>query len=260
MATAASYYVDDTGGSDSNAGTSTGAAWQTIVKVSATTFQPGDNIYFKAGGSWTGQLTLNGNGNATSPIMVDQYGTGAKPLINGGGYETAVLLQNVAYWELNNLEVINDGGKTLTTTSAWGSGVISAAQLPYNRYGIVILGTTAPIRYHIYLRNLYVHNIFPEICSYNATYSQNSKAILVTTSGGTTLATYYDDILVENCQMGYCYDTGFTTGITHSGTAKYGRPTGYDKHKNITVRGCTFSNCGGAAMIDRKSTRLNSSH
>ncbi|MEI8343297.1 MAG: coagulation factor 5/8 type domain-containing protein, partial [Verrucomicrobiota bacterium] len=83
---AADYYVDNTGGSDANAGTSAGAAWQTLAKVSATTFQPGDRILFKAGGSWTGRVELKGDGSAGSPIVVNQYGTGNKPLINGGGY------------------------------------------------------------------------------------------------------------------------------------------------------------------------------
>ena len=40
------YYIDATAGSDTNAGTSPGAAWQTLAKVDATTFNPGDRILF----------------------------------------------------------------------------------------------------------------------------------------------------------------------------------------------------------------------
>jgi hypothetical protein len=57
-ADAATYYVDDVGGADGNSGTSAGAAWQTLTKVNSKTFLPGDQILFKAGGSWTGRLYL----------------------------------------------------------------------------------------------------------------------------------------------------------------------------------------------------------
>lgn len=67
----ATYYVDDAGGSDANSGTSSNAAWRTLSKVNSRTFSPGDRILFKAGGSWTGELDLNGDGNAASPIAVD---------------------------------------------------------------------------------------------------------------------------------------------------------------------------------------------
>ena len=51
------YYIDSSGGNDSNSGTSTSAAWQTLTKVNGITFQPGDKILFKAGGAWSGMLS-----------------------------------------------------------------------------------------------------------------------------------------------------------------------------------------------------------
>ncbi len=47
-ANATNYYVSNTG-NDGAAGTSTGAAWQTIAKVNASSFSPGDSILFKCG-------------------------------------------------------------------------------------------------------------------------------------------------------------------------------------------------------------------
>jgi hypothetical protein len=41
------YYVDATGGNDNNRGVTSGEAWQTLTKVNATTFQPGDQIQLK---------------------------------------------------------------------------------------------------------------------------------------------------------------------------------------------------------------------
>ena len=86
----------------------------------------GDRLYFKAGGVWTGRVQLKGNGSAALPIVVDQYGTGNKPKIDGGGYESAVLLLNTSYWELNNLEIINHGGTT--------KGFVSRIYLEYYIY------------------------------------------------------------------------------------------------------------------------------
>lgn len=78
------YYVDSIGGDDNNNGTDTSTAWKTLSKVNGTIFQPGDRILFKAGCSWEGQLWPKGSGLDGSPIVIDMYGTGSKPLINGG--------------------------------------------------------------------------------------------------------------------------------------------------------------------------------
>ncbi len=58
------YYVDSAGGSDTNNGTSEANAWQTLAKVSETTFSPGDSILLKCGGVYTGPVSLKGSGAA----------------------------------------------------------------------------------------------------------------------------------------------------------------------------------------------------
>lgn len=75
------YYIDATGGNDSNAGTSAGAAWQTLTK--AETELLGENgtyrILLKRGESWsTSTITV---GNFTGPKFIGAYGTGAKPSV-----------------------------------------------------------------------------------------------------------------------------------------------------------------------------------
>jgi len=62
---AATYYVDSAGGNDANSGTATNSAWQTLAKVNGTTFQSGDFILFKTGGSWIGTLNPQGAGATT---------------------------------------------------------------------------------------------------------------------------------------------------------------------------------------------------
>ena len=51
-----------------------------ILKV----FNPGDNILFRRGDTWSEILTPQGSGNASSPIIYDAYGSGNLPIIDGG--------------------------------------------------------------------------------------------------------------------------------------------------------------------------------
>ncbi|MGO4548913.1 Ig-like domain-containing protein [Paenibacillus sp. 2TAB23] len=106
-ATGTVYYVDDLEGSDENAGTSPEEAWQTLDKVNANPFQPGDAILFKAGGAWSGMLSPQGSGSDGEPIVIDKYGEGEKPLIAGDGADAAIYFYNQEYWEVRNLEITN---------------------------------------------------------------------------------------------------------------------------------------------------------
>ncbi|MBD2866970.1 galactose-binding domain-containing protein [Paenibacillus arenilitoris] len=106
-ATGTTYYVDDVDGNDANAGTSPAAAWKSLEQLNATTFQPGDAILFKAGGVWSGQLHAKGSGADGSPITIDKYGDGPKPLLNGGGVDATIYFNNQEYWEVRNLEITN---------------------------------------------------------------------------------------------------------------------------------------------------------
>jgi hypothetical protein len=84
--TAISYYIDSQNGDDDNSGTSENSPWQTINKVSSMIFQPGDNIYFKRGSSYSGTVTINGNGTVSDPITISAYGTGSAPSFTNPDY------------------------------------------------------------------------------------------------------------------------------------------------------------------------------
>jgi len=84
---ATNYYVDATSGNDSNSGTTSATAWQTISKMTSmsVSFQPGDSILFKKGEVWNGDPIHSSNhpsGTVNNPITYGSYGTGAKPIIN----------------------------------------------------------------------------------------------------------------------------------------------------------------------------------
>src|SRR5712671_2688846 len=110
---AASYYVDNAAGRDTNTGLGPQAAWQTIDQVNQRTFGPGDRILLRRGGAWHGSgFKAHGNGSTEAPITLSEYGdsTLPLPLIDGTGpHEPAVLLQNVQNWTVSNLELTQHG-------------------------------------------------------------------------------------------------------------------------------------------------------
>ena len=103
----ATYYVDATGGSDTNAGITSTSPWKTIYKVSASFFSPGDSILLKRGETWRETLKVTSSGSSTSPITFGAYGSGNIPVINGANLITV--------WE-NNSGTDNNTWKSTVTT------------------------------------------------------------------------------------------------------------------------------------------------
>ncbi len=85
--TATSYYLNASG-NDASPGTSA-QPWRTLARVqtglNSGDFQPGDQILFARGESFTGTLTFdqNDNGTAVAPITFGAYGTGTAPVLSG---------------------------------------------------------------------------------------------------------------------------------------------------------------------------------
>jgi len=94
----ADYYVDAAGGNDSNAGTSTSAAWRTIAKVNARTFSPGDRILLRRGQVWREQLIVPSSGVSGRPITFGAYGSGNRPVLKGTALPTGWTSQSSTVW------------------------------------------------------------------------------------------------------------------------------------------------------------------
>lgn len=83
LGTVPTYYVDATGGNDSNTGLSPAQAWQTIGKVNGETFLPGDQVVFKRGEAWNDAiLRITWSGTAGHAITFGAYGSGALPVLS----------------------------------------------------------------------------------------------------------------------------------------------------------------------------------
>lgn len=228
------YYVDSDTGNDSNDGLTEATAWQTLEKVNSVTFGGGAKILLKSGSVWSGQLKPKGSGTPFSPIIVDKYGDGPKPLVNGNGViaQGVVLLSNQSYWEINNLEITNNASE-----NAERRGV----EVNASNYGTVE---------HIYLRNLVIHDIKGTIG--NADDDKKSAGIYFTVINDNTVDTRFNDILVEGCQIYNCQNEGIVTNNNvkvsdYPGTPEWERR----KYTNLVVRNNTIHHISKNAMIIR---------
>lgn len=185
-ASAASYYVDCSAGSDGAAGTSPAAAWRTLGKVAATTFAPGDSILLRRGTRCAGQLWPKGSGDAERPIRVGAYGRGALPVVEAGGADAAIKLVDQQHWTIETLETT--GG---------------------NPYGVFVAGTQGELRGFV-LKNLVVHGVGGEA------KSKVSGLVVVTASGEARLS----DVLIDGVTA---YDTNQWAGIIVNGASRENR-------------------------------------
>ena len=142
---AATYYVDNSAGSDGNSGTSTSAPWQSLGKVNSVTFQPGDVVNFKRGGTWTGTLTISSSGVSGNPVTFQDYGTGNPPLLRrstapeSGGLTRTVVI-NGSWIVFQNFLITNahEAGIFLNTTA--NHNVIRNNEITATGYGTAIYG------------------------------------------------------------------------------------------------------------------------
>jgi hypothetical protein len=82
---ASDYFLDSEHGNDDAKGLSARQAWKTLAKINALTCHPGDRILLKSGCVFMGQLAPKGSGAPGKPIVIDRYGEGDRPVIDGGG-------------------------------------------------------------------------------------------------------------------------------------------------------------------------------
>ena len=80
---ATTYYINWTGGSDSNSGLSASAPFKSINKSNNMSLVPGDSILFARGETWrmTTDAFINfRSGNSSGYVTYGAYGTGSKPV------------------------------------------------------------------------------------------------------------------------------------------------------------------------------------
>jgi hypothetical protein len=171
---AATYYVDSVQGSDSNHGTSPREPWKSLDKVNSTSFRPGDRILFKCGSAWEGQLAPKASGIEGAPIVVESYGQGAGPRIDGAGrVEDVISIYNVDHIEVRQLEVTNRGAS------------------PAARRGVHIVADNFGTARHIVVAGLYIHDV-------NGTNQQKDNGGIIFRTNGDKVASRFDGLTIEH--------------------------------------------------------------
>ncbi len=85
---AATYYFSSSSGDDSRSTSqaqSSSTPWQSIGKLNAimSSLQPGDQVLFKSGDTFTGAINVTVSGTSGQPITFSSYGSGSSPVISG---------------------------------------------------------------------------------------------------------------------------------------------------------------------------------
>lgn len=106
--TVGTHYVSSISGSDSNDGLSPDRPWRSMGKVNGSSFYPDNRILFKAGEGWSGAtLITHDSGTSGHQIIYGSYGSGAKPVIDGGGSLATCVSVTKNYITLNGLAIRN---------------------------------------------------------------------------------------------------------------------------------------------------------
>ncbi len=220
------FYIDSQTGDDGNEGRSPETAWASLTAVNRNSFEAGDTLLFKAGTVYKGQLKPRGSGSLTDgiprPIVIDSYDEGERPRIDAEGrFESALYVHNVEYWEINNLELTNTGS-------------IPEAK----RKGVYIHIEDFGTACHIYLRNLYIHDV-------NGTNRKRDGH-----SGGIRWNTYgeyvpsrLNGLLVEDCHLVRCE----RDGIMGSGHIRRGED--WYPSLNVVIRGNLIEEVPGDGIV-----------
>ena len=212
----ATYYVDC---SATTNGTGTQSSpWNTLTNANAVAFQPGDQLLLNRGTTCAGPLAPRGSGSNNSPIVIDAYGTGAQPVIDGGTNPAALQLINQQYWEINNVEIV--GG---------------------DLYGIYIFGNVDNVNLtHFYLRNLNVHG-----AHHVAATRDDSGEVYFSSTG---MHAVMNDVLIDGVTA---HDTQGSEGIVIYAGGGWTQADRSDQQlgNNITVQNSTAHDVGGDGIL-----------
>lgn len=246
------YYISPTG-DDNASGTSPFEAWQTLDRLNSQTFTPGEEIRFERGGHWLGMFHLKGSGSQNQPIVIDAFGAPnlPAPILDGDGYQTALLVYNESFITVQNLAFTNQAShldangtvKKLSTflgeSNDWGSG-------KNVRFGIKVVADSASIT-GIVIRNVFIHNVYPtpeNPDNVHLGYGIKLENRSDTLSGNVNTI---NDVIVEEA-------TVTRTGHYGLWIKALGLAGNNDiKNSNILVKGCTFTNTGGSGFVPNKS-------
>lgn len=267
------YYLDSSA-QDGGTGLSEESAFDSLDDINGISFAAGDKILIKAGSEFAGQLYPKGSGSAEAPIVIDMYGEGEKPLIDGDGRYSnaptwkdngpfgeegsAVYLCNQSYWEINNLQVTNwsdtggDKERSGIRVEAYGGGTYEHIHIKdcdifdirgYNGQDC-IWQVPAPGGTPFYGSRTTHRTGGINLVSYtmrdltNATSSSTAGSVI------DEEPTIFNDVLIEDNTIENCYANGITTTNVRGELDNRAY-----RHTNVVIRNNEVRNVQRAGII-----------
>ncbi|ANQ52463.1 T9SS type A sorting domain-containing protein [Flammeovirga sp. MY04] len=247
------YFSSD--GDDNNQG-SIDSPWKTLAKASAIAeteskggiLQPGDQMLFRKGDTFEGQLNIFASGSESKPIVIGSYGEGELPIISGSGnipegdFIEAVRITNVSYLIIENLWVKNDrkhkGNITWSTNNSIGIKVMA------NKWGNLCKGLT--------FRGLKITDVFGiDMIDWEGKFTLDyytAHGIFIDSEpdqGDKQIGV--DDVLIENC---YFHNIGARgINVRHLTNIRNNPIDEEDRNRNYIIRNNTFEKLGGDGIV-----------
>lgn len=224
-----SFHVDCDARGDEGSGETPAHAWKSLERANRAALAPGDRLLLRAGCAFSGTLAPQGSGEPGRPIVIDRYGTGALPRVDGQGATAALLLKDQQHVEVGNLRLTN------------------SAPSPGLRRGVLVLSEKPGTLSHIYLRDLEVTQVSGQL---------GADMISKTTGGigfearGKEATGRFDDILIERCRVEHVDNVGiylWSEGSPHPRHPKWAEL----KFTNVIVRDNRLDDIGKNAIVVR---------
>lgn len=216
---ATTWYVDSARGNDANSGATSSAPWKSLAKISVTEFHPGDRILLHAGSVWNEQLKPQSSGAPDAPIVIDRYGDGPHPRLDGNGIiDDVVLLRNVQQIEIRNLEITNHGSS------------------PAARRGVHISLDNFGTAKHIVVAGLYIHDV-------NGTNAKKDNGGIIFRTNGPVTPSRFDDLRIENNIIWKVDRSAIAADSYHA------MRTHWFPSLNVVIRGNYVDDIGGDGIV-----------
>lgn len=235
------YYVSTLHGADSNNGTSPDQPFATLASVNAITLKPADEIRLERGSVFHGQyLHPSGSGAPDQPIIIGAYGEGPAPAIhadgtgvwfedyrapiggsphrNRGNVSTAVLLRDMPYVEVSDLDITN---RRLNDED----GMVYNDRDVMDRTGVAVIAENRGTITHTVLNNLYVHDVDGNV------YNKHMA------NGGIYLIAHFPEDASRIDTDIARFDDVRISGNTVRRTSRWGIAVGYTAYLNMIDHG-----------------------
>ncbi|NLR93861.1 T9SS type A sorting domain-containing protein [Flammeovirga agarivorans] len=243
-----SYYFSAEG-DDANEGTMA-SPWKTLAKASQIAqdintgglLKPGDQLLFKRGDTFEGNLILKCSGTALAPITISSYGEGELPVISGSGnidggdYFEAMKLINTSFLDISHLWIKNDR-KNMSRFS-WGHEKSFGILVVANNWGV---GVAEGLTFH----DLKFSDIFGDSLPEDFDALNVTGLRFESDSNKVDKEITIRDVLIEDC---------FFTNIGKAGvwSIHKGKTTEEDsvnRSINFVIRNNEFQKTGGSGVI-----------